>query len=648
MKLPAYPLITVDPFFSIWSKSDKLYDGPTYFWSGIKKRITGTVYIDSIAFRFLGSGQSKVINQTDLEVTPYITKYTFENEYIRLKVSFWTPLVLNDLYVLSVPCSFIDYEVEVIDGKSHDIAIVFSAGEEFCYDKCIKRVIKTLGTAGKMAYGKIGRVSQKPLNKTGDGVSADWGYLYVCGGEITFGLTKKNAVKSVFKFPQLTGSVKARNIVAFDDILSIEYFGKRLTGLWKEKFSSIEEAVIYCDEHHGELLEAMNEQNKKILSDAEKFGEDYCKILTAAARQVLAAHKLVRNTNGDLLYLSKECHSNGCINTVDVSYPAVPMFLVYRPELVKAMMTGIFEFARMPVWQADFAPHDIGTYPVADGQVYALRNNYGKSINKRTIYKNKDFGIFNQDCQMPVEECGNMLIMSYAYYYVTGDVSQIKKNFDLLKKWADFLVKKGIILDNQLCTDDFAGHSEKNVNLAIKEIMGIACFSRICEVLSEDDNIFYFETAKKYAEDLCGISRVKDYLTFSIGKEESWSLKYNLVWDILFKFNIFDKEIYKGESEKYRDELNEYGVPLDYRKDFTKTDWMLWASCLDETGENIKTFSSSIVKYLADTQDKNCFTDWYETKTPKERGMNHRSVQAGLWMPVLKEKLSEVQEDERS
>ncbi len=648
MKLPAYPLITVDPFFSIWSKSDKLYDGTTYFWSGIKKRISGTVYVDSIAFRFLGSGQSKVINQTDLEVTPYITKYTFENEYIRLKVSFWTPLVLNDLYIMSTPCSFIDYEVEVIDGKKHDVALVFSAGEEFCYDKCIKRVIKTLGTVGKLSYGKIGRVAQKPLNKIGDGVSADWGYLYVCGGEVSFGLTKINSVKSVFKFPELTSRAAARNIIAFDDILSIEYFGKRLTGLWREKFSSIEEAIACCDEYHDELLEAIKEQNQKILFDAEKFGEDYCKILTAAARQVLAAHKLVRNTTGEILYLSKECHSNGCINTVDVSYPAIPMFLVYHPELVKAMMIGIFEFARMPVWKADFAPHDIGTYPVADGQVYALKNNYGKAINKRAIYKNKDFGIFNQDWQMPVEECGNMLIMSYAYYYVTGDVSQLKKNFDLLKKWADFLVKKGVVLDNQLCTDDFAGHSEKNVNLAIKEIMGIASFSRICEVLSDENNIFYFETAKKYAQELCRISRVGDYLAFSVGNKESWSLKYNLIWDILFKFNLFPKEIYKGESEKYRAELNQYGVPLDNRKDFTKTDWMLWASCLDETGENTKLFSSCIVKYLADTQDKNCFTDWYETKIPKERGMNHRSVQAGLWMPVLKEKLSEVQKDERS
>ncbi len=641
MRLPAYPLITVDPFFSIWSKSEKLYDGPTYFWSGIKKRITGTVYIDAEAYRFLGSGQSSVIEQTGLEVTPYITEYTFQNEYIRLKVSFWTPLIIDDLYLLSMPCSFIDYKIEVIDGKSHDISLALSAGEEFCYDKCIKRVIKTTGTAGRVSYGKIGRLNQKPLNKTGDGVSADWGFLYVCGGEVSFGLTKKNAVKSVFNFPHLDGSAEATNIIAFDDVFSIEYFGKRLTGLWKEKFACVEDAIAYCDEHHDELLKEIEAQNKKILDDAKKFGEDYKTIITAAARQVLAAHKLVRNSTGELLYLSKECHSNGCINTVDVSYPAVPLFLSYRPELVKAMLTGIFEFSRMPVWQADFAPHDIGTYPVADGQVYALKSNYGKGVNKKTIYKSKDFGIFNPDCQMPVEECGNMLIMSYAYYYVTGDISQIKKNFDLLKKWADFLVKKGVVLDNQLCTDDFAGHSEKNVNLAIKEIMGIACFSRICEVLGESGSEGYFETAKKYADELCEISRAGKYLSFSVGNEKSWSLKYNLVWDMLFKFHLFPKEIYAGESEKYRAQLNRYGVPLDNRKDFTKTDWMLWASCLDESGENTKLFSSCIVKYLEDTQDRNCFTDWYETKVPEERGMNHRSVQAGLWMPILKEKLSE-------
>ncbi len=116
-------------------------------------------------------------------------------------------------------------------------------------------------------------------------------------------------------------------------------------------------------------------------------------------------------------------------------------------------------------------------------------------------------------------------------------------------------------------------------------------------------------------------------------------MKYNLVWDRLLGFNLFDKSIYKAEIEKYHTVINKYGTPLDYRKDFTKTDWMLWASCLDDTAATTNAFSECILNYLSDTKDKNCFTDWYDTVKAAECGFNHRSVQAGLWMPVLKKKL---------
>ena len=362
-------------------------------------------------------------------------------------------------------------------------------------------------------------------------------------------------------------------------------------------------------------------------------------ILSAAARQVLAAHKLVRNSKGELLYMSKECHSNGCINTVDVSYPALPMYLLYAPELVKAMCTGIFTFANMPLWGADFAPHDIGRYPWANGQVYALRPSMhlpNHRISYRKIYKRKSMNIFMPQFQMPVEECGNMLVMAYSYYKMSEDKEFLKENFELLSKWADFLKKKGIDLDNQLCTDDFAGHSKRNVNLAIKSIMGRACYNRICEVLGISDDSFF--EAKADAQKLIELCESDSYLPFALSNKNSWSLKYNMVWDIVFDFGIFDEKLYEAESMKYREELNKYGVPLDSRKDFTKTDWMLWAACLDKTGENVDTFSKAIVNFLAESESKVCFSDWYDTKTAKQCGFDHRTVQAGLWMPVLNAK----------
>lgn len=630
MRLPAYPLITVDPFFSIWSKSENLYDSDTQLWCGIKKRLTGEFVVDGTAYGFMGKSGLPVIKQIDLKVTPYITKYIFENNSVRLTVSFWTPLIFDDLYIFSIPCSFIDYKIDVLDNKEHKISVRIYANEEFVYNKKSKLCIKSIENHNNLSYIKFGRKKQRPLSKSGDIISADWGFVYMFGGNYDFSKEKNKAVCISNTF-ETESSTSLTHIIAYDDIYSIEYFGNKLTGLWKEKFNCIGEAIEYCSENHDYLYSKIQEQENMMIEQAKPFGESYAEILTAASRQVLAAHKLVRSPEGELLYLSKECNSNGCINTVDVSYPAVPMFLLYKPELAKAMMTGIFEFAKMPLWQADYAPHDIGRYPLADGQVYSLWNH--KPLNWRKIYKRKTFSIYNPYSQMPVEECGNMLIMSYAYYLLTKDDSQIKDNFDLLFKWANHLLGKGVVLDNQLCTDDFAGHSEKNVNLAIKSIMGIAAFSKISDALGYEND--YFVKAKEYAKQLVSLTSRNGYLSFSVG-DNNWSLKYNLVWDILFDFNLFDKSIYAAESAKYKKEINEYGVPLDFRKDFTKTDWMLWAAVLDESEENITLFSDCILKYLNDTKDRNCFTDWYDTKTAKECGFNHRSVQAGLWMPVLK------------
>ena len=115
-----------------------------------------------------------------------------------------------------------------------------------------------------------------------------------------------------------------------------------------------------------------------------------------------------------------------------------------------------------------------------------------------------------------------------------------------------------------------------------------------------------------------------------------------MVWDILFSFNLFPKKLYKAETDKYLAELNCYGVPLDFRRSFTKTDWMLWAACLDETKKSTELFSGRIVSYLADTKDRNCFSDWIDTKQAKQCGFDHRTVQGGLWMPVLKAKLDSM------
>ena len=633
MKLPAYPIATIDPHFSIWSRCDRLTDGDTYLWCGIRMKIDGTLTLDGETLRFLGKGNEKALEQTDCRISPYFSEYIFENEKIRLQFKTWSPFLFDDFQIMSAPVSFFDTVITSLDGEKHSVSVKFTAHNELCGSSDAKKINKYTDGIEGTKFAVMGLTDQKPLHTSGDTFRADWGYVCLMGGSVSCsktGITAESETKCVKKYAYSC-------VIGYDDVYSINYFGEKLKGLWTEKFASIGHAMKFCLENKDELKDRVKIQEKMILDDAKDFGKDYQNILSAAARQVMAAHKLVRNAKGQLLYMSKECHSNGCINTVDVSYPATPMYLLYTPELIKAMLVGIFEFANMPLWKEEFAPHDIGRYPLACGQVYALKPHLHiipHSVSYKKIYKAKGTNIYMPQFQMPVEECGNMLLLTYSYYMVSGDTDFLKDNYPTLSVWANYLKNKGVILDTQLCTDDFAGHSKKNVNLAIKAVMGMAAFGRITEALGLESD--WNEVAKKYADELVSACATdKNYLPFSIDKKDSWSLKYNLVWDILYDFGLFDKNLYKGETEKYREELNAYGVPLDHRRTFTKTDWELWAACLDETKENVGAFSKCICAYLAATKDRNCFTDWPDTKEPKQCGFDHRTVQAGLWMPVL-------------
>ena len=124
-------------------------------------------------------------------------------------------------------------------------------------------------------------------------------------------------------------------------------------------------------------------------------------------------------------------------------------------------------------------------------------------------------------------------------------------------------------------------------------------------------------------------------LTFD--REDTWSMKYNAVWDGLLGFGLFDESFFREEIAVYKKVINRYGVPLDSRCDYTKLDWMAWTTILAEDEEYLNMVYRSIALMITESLDRVPITDWYFTISGRQRGFQARSVLGGFYINLLKE-----------
>lgn len=681
---PAVPLVTVDPYFNIWSMADRLYDNETKHWTGTECSMSGMILIDGKVYRYMGCADGKIpaIPQTEMELRPLNTVYTFCGEGIRLKVIFTTPLLPDDLDVLSRPASYVTFSVVSTDEKEHEVKIYFDASAQLCVNTCEQDVVwgrKSLGDGSTAMY--MGTEEQPVLKKNGDNVRIDWGYAYLVVPGGTPGKTVMAARDIRRRFAEMKeldaaddsfmpraanndmpvmaacidcGEVCGEEVfyflvLAYDDIYSVEYFGKPLKGYWARNGLSFEEAVMAAVDDYGSLMKKARDFDERLLKEAEKCGGNkYADILALAYRQVIAAHKLVADEKGEVLFFSKECFSNGCMGTVDVNYQSAPLFLFYNTELVKGMLRPVFEFARMPVWTFDFAPHDVGCYPHANGQYYGIylhNSKPGGKVFVPPLYTYPEqVNPYKPGSQMPVEECGNILIMTAAVCLSEKDGGFAEKNWDLLTKWVDYLMNFGMDPGYQMYTDDFTGRMAHNANLSIKAIMGIASYALLCKMLGkEEEGVSCMIKAKEMAAKWEHMADDGDHYRLAFDIPNSWGMKYNIIWDVIFGLRIFKPEIIEKEIMYYKKVANKYGVPLDNRSEFTHSFWLLWCATMAENPSDFKILANPLWDFVNETPDRVPFVDLYKTISGEQRlthlgiPYQNRPVQGGLFIKLLKE-----------
>ena len=652
---PAVPLVVHDPYFSIWSFDDKLTGGVTHHWTGAPQPLTGLIRIDGKAFRFAGAEPRDLpaIEQTKLTVTPTTTRYEFAGAGVQLNLTFLTPAIASDLELLSRPLTYLCFEVKSADSAAHAVQLEFDASAQIAVNTPDQRVNLGRYEFGLVTALRASAADQKILGRAGDNLRIDWGSFYLGVPHDQKGaLTRMMPVsarqlfidKGTLDDQDLTdqegrvehnvpvlavafdlgkvGATAERRMamLAYDDVYSIEYLNRRLRPWWRHKGLDSASLLDTGAKRYEEIAERARKFDQELTADLVKNGgPEYAALAVLAYRQAIAAHKLVADVDGTPLFFSKENFSNGCIATVDITYPSAPLFLLVNPELVKGMLRPILYYASLPRWRWPFAPHDVGTYPLANGQVYGG-------------------GERSEEDQMPVEESGNILILLGALAHIEGNADFAMHYWPQLTRWAEYLREKGMDPENQLSTDDFAGHLAHNTNLSIKAILGLRSFAELARLGGKAEVAArYLTVAKEMAAKWPKMAADGDHYKLAFEQAGSWSQKYNLVWDRLLGYKLFAPEIARKETAFYLTKLGTYGLPLDSRKTYTKLDWIVWTACLAEKDEDFRKIVAPSYRWLSETPTRVPLTDWYETTDGKQVGFQARSVVGGLFIPLLRD-----------
>ena len=566
MRLPAVPLITVDPYFSVWSR-DEINRCGTAHWTASPNTLLGTVDIDGEIFSFLGCG-AEPIKQVSLDIDAMSTYAVFENEKIRLTAVFTSPLLITDLYYVSRPVSYLKLSYESLDGIEHKVTAKVAVTEELVLNKAgegraySEDVPLSNGTAVRIGSG-----DQNVLHRSGDDIRIDWGYCYLAVN--SEGVTRNEVINSLYAV-SAQAEIKDSLLFAFayDDISSLIYFGEPVNAYWKKDGMTITAAIEEAFDDYDEITRRCREFSESMYAEAErKGGEKYAELLTLAYRQVIAAHKLAVDGEGNNIFISKECFSNGCAATVDVTYPSAPLFLRYNTELLK----------------------------------------------------------------------GNILILAAAITKADGSTEFADSFSDLLEMWSGYLVKYGLDPDYQLCTDDFAGHMAHNCNLSLKAIMGMAGYADILRRGGESEKAGILSAkAAEYARSfLARASNDDGSFRLAYDRPGTFSLKYNAVWDKLWKTGLFPGSFFEGETARYKKESLPYGIPLDSREKYTKSDWTVWAACFAGKPEDFEFFAGLLWNAYNTMRSRVPMTDWYYADTSEMVSFRNRTVQGGLFIKLL-------------
>jgi hypothetical protein len=486
------------------------------------------------------------------------------------------------------------------------------------------------GTANDTAYHRFARQTQAAFSEQGD--QAEWGDWYYAASD-TDSLTHKSGadgdVRSQFittgkldntadssfrsindRYPVFgfsnnlgrVGSVQKSSLftvfLAQDESAQFNT-GSGLKGVpsyWREQYANNEDALNFFHNDYQNIHDQSVKLDMLVAEDAKRVGgQDYLTIVSLAARQAWAATQVAGTADSPYIFM-KEISSNGNMNTVDVIYPSSPLLLYFNPAWLKLLLDPVYIVQENGLWSKDFSIHDIGFhYPNATGHAT------------------------EQTQEMPLEESGNMLILSLAYAQKTNDTAFLTQHYALLHQWTSYLISNTLIPATQQSTDDFAGSLANQTNLALKGIIAIRAMSAIANLTAHPtDSSNFSQIATSYITtwQTLGLNTASSppHSTLAYNNASSHGLLYNLYADALLQTHLVPRAVYEMQSAFYPTIAEAFGVPLDTRHGWAKNDWEMWAAAV--AGESTRTeMVARLAKWIGETSTGSPATDLYEAAT---------------------------------
>ncbi|KAL4917524.1 hypothetical protein BDW62DRAFT_211209 [Aspergillus aurantiobrunneus] len=630
---PSYPLAVRSPYLSTWMPSDQVQTLPfaePQFWAGQSLTWSIMARVDNQTYSLMSitnpGDKIRPATVRTAEYTATHSVFTLAAGSVSFTLDFFSPISPSNYLRQSLPFKLIyapGYLTVTVSGAdAHSIQIYTSIDGRWA-GKPQKTVREFHRDGSTLAYA-LNVKGAVPYTEQSD--MATWGEAILSSrqtsqSKLSFTSGKRGGVRSQFvNHGELSGEDDPwapGGIVAFAHDLgavygedsvnfavgyvrkeAINYLGKPYTGYYRAKYPDTYKALAHFFEDYPAAARESKVVDAEMTAQAVLAGgSKYADIVTLSARQAWGGIDLTIPDDSldteDVLAFIKELSSNGNLNTVDVIMPAFPIYYVMDPDYIRLLLEPMMRYLAAGRWELPYTIHDMGThYP----------NAIGHDDQKAET--------------MPIEECGNLMVLVLAYVRATGDTAWADQYTHILRQYADYLVDNSIDIALQLSSNDAAGPLANETNLAIKAAVGLKAFGELSG-LSEYSQIGEERASLFFTQGL-GTDETKSHFVLQYpDNPASWKTPYNLFPDVLLNLRTFPKGAYQMGNTFFKSVRAEYGVPLDDRQDWAKSDWNMWLAGTFDDLTTRSEFVDDLWAFMSNGKHSWPFSDRYVATSAK-------------------------------